>query len=346
MPRYARRLQQIGSSILISLPSEWIKSNNLKKGSIVPVDVNRDNTLSIFPSESEAERTKEVTIQYLPGSPMESLVNQVYGAYLLGYDLIRVKATNTSISYEDAERFKRAMRKLVGLEIVEEDRKIITSQFLLDPNTLGAERILRRLNSIVAGMFRETMDAIRAKENTVRRSVDARDDEVDRQYFLLVRLIRSAMMDQKLAGKLNLSNIDILDYRIAANLLESAGDYIVDLASSVQDFSHIDFVDRFAQAGELVERMQEKAVAAFATKNRSESLTVLGMYGDFGKVMDAVKELSAADRRKNPESTIAVLNLAYAMDRIAKCWVDVADLVKPVHLVAPFFNSNSKNAPG
>ncbi|MEO9295923.1 MAG: PhoU domain-containing protein [Nitrososphaera sp.] len=336
MPRYARRLQQIGSSILISLPSEWIKSNKLKKGSIVPVDVNRDNTLSIFPSESEAEHVKEATIQYSPAS-METLVNQVYGAYLLGYDIIRVKAT-APITYEDAERFKHAMRKLVGLEIVEEDRKNITSQFLLDPNTLDAEKILRRLNSIVAGMFREAIEAIRSKENAAKRSIDARDDEVDRQYFLLVRLIRSAMMDQKLAGKMNLSNIDILDYRIAANLLESAGDYIVDLAS-MQDFSHIDFIDRFVEAGELVERMQEKSVAAFTSKMRSESLVVLNMYGRFNEIIKSVKEMSASARPKNPESTIAVLNLAYAMDRIAKCWVDVADLVKPVHLVKPLKNA-------
>lgn len=336
MPRYARRLQRIGSSILISLPSQWVKSNNLKKGNIVPVDVNRDNSISIFPSESEAEHTKEAMIQYSPAS-MDTLVNQVYGAYLLGYDMIRVRAAN-SITYEDAERFKHAMRKLVGLEIVDEDRKTITSQFLLDPNTLDAEKILRRLNSIVAGMFRESMEAIRSKENTVRKSIDARDDEVDRQYFLLVRLIRSAMMDQRLAGKLNLSNIDILDYRIAANLLESAGDYIVDLASP-PDFSHIDYVDKFVQAGELVEKMQEKAVMAFASKNRSESIIVLNMYGKFNEAMNAVKEMSAADKAEDPESTIAVLNLAYSMDRIAKCWVDVADLVKPVHLVAPFKNA-------
>jgi len=335
MTRYARRLQQIGSSILVSLPSEWIKNNKLVKGSIVPVDVNRDNTLSIFPSESEAEHTKEATIQYSPAS-MDSLVNQVYGAYLLGYDVIRVRAP-ASISYEDAERFKRAMRKLVGLEIVEEDGRNITSQFLLDPNTLDAEKILRRLNSLVAGMFRETMEAIRARQNTVRKSIDARDDEVDRQYFLLVRLIRSAMMDQRLAGKLNLSNIDILDYRIAANLLEGAGDYIVDLAS-LQNFSHIDFVDRFVQAGELVEKMQEKAVAAYTGKNRSESIAVLSMYGKFTEVMNSVKAMSAAAKGRSAESTIAVLNLTYSMDRIAKCWVDVADLVKPVHLVEPLKN--------
>jgi phosphate uptake regulator len=336
MVRYARRLQQIGSSILISLPSQWVKSNSLKKGSIVPVDVNRDNTISIFPSEKATESAKEVTIQYSPAS-MDSLVNQVYGAYLLGYDMIRVKASG-SITYEDAERFKRAMRKLVGLEIVEEDRQNISSQFLLDPNTLDAEKILRRMNSLVAGMFRELMDAVRSKENTLKRSIGGRDDEVDRQYFLLVRLIRSAMMDQQLAAKLNLSNIDILDYRIAANLLESAGDYIVDLAS-MQDFTQLAFVDRFVQAGELVEKMQEKSVAAFANKNRSHSLTVVNMYGKFSEMVESVKDRSAAAEHKSPESTIAVLNLAYSMDRIAKCWVDVADLVKPVHLIAPLKNA-------
>src|SRR3982751_1111601 len=102
MPRYARRLQRIGSSILISLPSQWIKSNNLKKGSIIPIDVNRDNSISIFSSVDALNETKEVTIQYSQAS-MDSLVNQVYGAYLLGYDIIRIKGVS-QISFDDADR--------------------------------------------------------------------------------------------------------------------------------------------------------------------------------------------------------------------------------------------------
>ena len=176
--------------------------------------------------------------------------------------MIRIKASS-QISFEDADRIKKAMRKLVGLEIVDEDGFHISAQFLLDANTLDAEKILRRMSAIVAGMYRDLLEAIRSKENSIRRVISGRDDEVDRQYFLLVRLIRSAMMDQKLAGKLNLSNIDILDYRIAANLLESAGDYIVDLAAAIQDFSRIRIVDEIAEAGALVEKMQEKSVAAF-----------------------------------------------------------------------------------
>ena len=335
MTRYARRLQQIGSSILVSLPSLWIKSNNLRKGSIVPVHINRDNSISIFASEDDtADKVKELTIPY-PSASMDMLVNQVYGGYLLGYDMIRIKAS-LQISFEDADRVKKAMRKLVGLEIVDEDGFHISAQFLLDADTLDAEKILRRMSAIVAGMYRDMLEAIRLKQNSsIRKVISGRDDEVDRQYFLLVRLIRSAMMDQKLAGKLNLSNIDILDYRIAANLLESAGDYIVDLANAI-DLSRIKAVDEIIEAGVLVEKMHEKSVAAFVNKNRSESNVVVKMYDNFMEVINSTKRSVDSN---NLESTVAVLNLIYSMDKIARCWVDVADLVKPIHLTAPLENA-------
>jgi phosphate uptake regulator len=313
----------------------WIKSNNLKKGSIVPVHINRDNSISIFASEDDtADRIKELTIPY-PSVSMDVLVNQVYGGYLLGYDMIRIKASS-QISFEDADRIKKAMRKLVGLEIVDEDGVHMSAQFLLDADTLDAEKILRRMSAIVAGMYRDMLEVIRLKQNSsIRKVISGRDDEVDRQYFLLVRLIRSAMMDQKLAGKLNLSNIDILDYRIAANLLESAGDYIVDLANAI-DLSRIKAVDEIVEAGVLVEKMHEKSVAAFVNKNRSESNGVVKMYDNF---MDVINSIKSSVDSNNLESTVAVLNLIYSMDKIARCWVDVADLVKPIHLTAPLKNA-------
>jgi phosphate uptake regulator len=313
----------------------WIKSNNLKKGTIVPVHINRDNSISIFASEDDtADKIKELTIPY-PSVSMDVLVNQVYGGYLLGYDMIRIKASS-QISFEDADRIKKAMRKLVGLEIVDEDGFHMSAQFLLDADTLDAEKILRRMSAIVAGMYRDMLEVIRLKQNSsIRKVISGRDDEVDRQYFLLVRLIRSAMMDQKLAGKLNLSNIDILDYRIAANLLESAGDYIVDLANAI-DLSRIKAVDEIVESGVLVEKMHEKSVAAFVNKNRSESNGVVKMYDNF---MDVINSIKSSVDSNNLESTVAVLNLIYSMDKIARCWVDVADLVKPIHLTAPLKNA-------
>jgi phosphate uptake regulator len=337
MPRYARRLQKIGSSMLVSLPTEWIKNNNLKKGNMVIIEVNRNNSISLYPSDIDTEDVKEVNIPH-PQLSMDSLTNQIYGAYLLGYDIIRIKG-KSQISFDDRELIKLAMRKLVGLEIVDENGSNIISQFLLDANTLDAEKILRRMSSIVAGMYKDTLIGIQKKENGSEKSIVSRDDEVDRQYFLLVRLIRSAMMDQKLASKLNLSNIDILDYRIAANHLESAGDYITDFAAALPIISHDKLMEDIIQAASLIEKMQEKSIAGFINKNRDESNEVIKIYSKFNGLLNLTKELSAQTDIDRKDAPIALLNSIFSMDKIARCWVDIADLVKPVYLTAALRNA-------
>jgi uncharacterized protein with PhoU and TrkA domain len=129
-----------------------------------------------------------------------------------------------------------------------------------------------------------------------------------------------------------------LDYRIAANYLESAGDYIADFSSAVSDIFHTRLIDLIMEVSMLVEKMQDRSVAAFTSKNGSESIEVVKMYNKFNEVLNSIKELSAKMESKNQESTIAVLNLIYSMDKIARCWVDIADLVKPVYLTAPLRN--------
>jgi phosphate uptake regulator len=323
--------------MLLSLPSEWVKNNNLKKGNMVMIEVNRNNSISLYPSDIDAEDVKEVNIPH-PQLSMDSLTNQIYGAYLLGYNIIRIKG-KSQISFDDRELIKLAMRKLVGLEIVDENGSNIISQFLLDANTLDAEKILRRMSSIVAGMYKDTLLGIQKKENGSEKSIVSRDDEVDRQYFLLVRLIRSAMMDQKLASKLNLSNIDILDYRIAANHLESAGDYITDFATALPIISHDKLIKEIIQAGALIEKMQEKSVAGFINKNRVESNEVVNMYSTFNELFNSTKDLAAKTEIYKQEATVAVLISIFSMDKIARCWVDIADLIKPVYLTAPLKNA-------
>jgi phosphate uptake regulator len=323
--------------VLISLPSEWVRINRLNKGNTVFIETNEDNSISLFPSEASDSQIKDVTILYSESS-VDSLINQIYGAYLLGYSDIRIKGKR-QILFEHREHIKLTMRKLVGLEIVDEDNSNIAIQFLLDANTLDAEKILRRMNSIVGGMYRDALDGLRLKSEGIKNLIFSRDDEVDRQYFLLVRLIRSAMVDQKLARKLNLSNIDILDYRIAANHLESAGDYIGEFASTVPSISRNKIVDEISEAGSYIEKMQEKSVAAFTKKNRSESIGMIKMYNEFRLIMDSITELLAKIELTNSESTIAVLNSIHSMDKIAKCWVDVADLVKPVYLTSALQNA-------
>jgi phosphate uptake regulator len=327
MLRFGRRVQQIGSSFLVSLPNGWVKRNNLKKGNMVLIEINNDNTLSLFSSDLTGEELKEVTITY-SHTFIDSIINQIYGTYLLGYNIIRINGTE-QITFDHRDRIKHTMRTLAGLEIIEEDSTNIICQFLLDAGTLDIEKILRRMNTIIAGMYKDTIDLLgRSAENNIRKSVVSRDAEVDRQYFLLVRLIRSAMLDQQLATKLNLSNIDILDYRIAANHLENAGDYIKDFARALPRFDSEELLNKMIEASKLTIKMQEKSVTAFVNNNRIESSEIVRLYNKFNQLIDLIKELSAFHNRHS----ISLLNSVYSMDKIARCWVDVADLVKPTYL--------------
>ena len=204
-----RRLQKIGSSVLMSLPAEWIKTLGLKKGDILSIENNEDNSITIFPASIRNIQNKEIAIHLIDLSH-DKLINQIYGAYLLGYDTIKIVG-KTQIDFEDREVIKKAMRNLVGLEIVDEDGLNITIQFLLDSRSLNISKLLKQMSSIVNGTHRDIVNAMKTGVTNIDLLVRGRDDEVNRQYFLIVRLIRTALMDRRLATSLDLSNIDIQD---------------------------------------------------------------------------------------------------------------------------------------
>lgn len=338
MSRSERRLQRIGSSMLISLPVDWIKTHTLKKGDVVSVETNNDNSISIFPTDTRREILKEVTI-LLPGLSIEKLLNQIYGSYLLGYDLIQIKGISP-INYETREQIKSVIRKLVGLEIVDEDSFKITVQFLLDSHSMEVSKILKRMSSLIGGMHRDTISSLLKNNDTIGDLIRKRDDEVDRQYFLIVRLMRSAMMDRKLASSLNLTNIDLLDYRIAANHLESAGDHICSLASFLSSFQVDNHIAELIQnANLIIFKMHEQSVKGFIERNIDASLQVIGLYSKFNEILKLISHEYVNRKISSHKFVVSTINATSTMDKIARCWVDIADLVKPVYLM----ESNPRN---
>jgi phosphate uptake regulator len=289
------------------------------------MELSNDNSIAILPSVDRNGIFRGFGINY-PARVVDILINQLFGAYLLGYDSIRIKA-RTPIDYEDREKILTASGKLVGLEIVDEDSLNINFQFLIDASSLDAAKILRRMNAIIKGMMRDGLKAIVNKDTKLIKLIVRRDDEIDRQYFLLVRLIRSAMLNQRIARKLNLSNIDILDYRVAASHLESAGDYVSEFSSTIPKLWGTGFGTEIVEAGTIVDNMQHRSISAFIAKDDLLSEEVVKMYLKFSNLSVSIKEKST--KGSQPDPNISILNFIYSMDRIAKCWVDIADLVKP-----------------
>ncbi len=327
MTRHSRRVQKIGSSMTISLPIEWVKKNKIEKGNIIDLEINQDNSVSIFPPSGFIENTSEITIQ-LTESDKDNLVNYLYGAYLLGYNLIKIRG-KANISFDTRETIKNVARNLMGLEIIDENSNGCILQFLLDMGTLNAEKILRRMSSIIIGMQKDAFGILKNNEKNIQKIISSRDDEVDRQYFLLVRLIRSAMMEQKLLKKLNLTNIDILDYRVAANYLESMGDHITDFACSIASSKNILQIE-LNDLENIMEDMHVKAISGFINKNRSDSIEVIKGYAILDNLLNKIKEYYMRQENYPTDVTVKMLNAIFSIDNAAKCLTDIADLVKPI----------------
>ncbi len=324
MAKFIRRLQKIGSSILVSLPKEWIIANNLDKGSQVELETGQDS-VSIS-ANKEMRPTKEVVISY-PLPKDENIVADITGAYLLGYDIIQI-TSKLIIPGENREQIRNSMRRLVGMEIIEEDASNINMQFLLDATTLNPEKILKRISSIALGMYDDIANGLISLDKSNLQTLAKRDVEVNRQYFLLVRLIRSTLVDKRLANIFNLENIDILDYRMAANLLENAGDTIVELANYIYNSTLSQ--EHLKKIFDLVKNfniLAEKSIDSFIKSDRRLAIEAISLHKKYQANLSTLR--STIENKKQIPTEI--LDLLYMFERIAKSWADVADLVKPVY---------------
>ena len=322
MTTFTRRLQKIGSSILVSLPKEWIDANNLDKTNQVEIETNQNN-LSIRTQLSKRP-SKEIEISY-PLPKGESIVPTITGAYLLGFDIIKI-VSKSPISITDRESVRGSMRRLVGMEIIDEDATNISVQFLLDETSVNPQNILKRMSSIALGMFTDVVSSLETGDKSNLETIANRDAEINRQYFLLVRLIRSTIMDTRLAGVFNLENIDILDYRIAANTLEIAGDTVVELAESLikSNLSKTELKKLHGFTKDIHE-IQTKSIDSFISNDRSLAINAITLQrNNFEKIS---KIRSSLENKK--QISLALFDLIYMFEKILQSWSDITDLVKP-----------------
>jgi len=160
--------------------------------------------------------------------------------------------------------------------------------------------------------------------------VIARDNEVNRLYFLLVRSLRTVVQNPGLSEKLGVFPIDCLDYRLMASLVESIGDRSVQIAGKVVKLKGVKLPKKLLQLvlrfHRLVYEAHENALRAVFSRNvsvaesvRNERENVLSVFG----------EVEAAMGGLSVEVATHILAVASLMNRIYDKSVDIADLVMP-----------------
>ncbi|HXY56527.1 MAG TPA: phosphate uptake regulator PhoU [Nitrososphaerales archaeon] len=318
----ARKAIEMGEgTILVSLPKGWVRKNGIRKGDTLSVEELSARKLIVRPIEGGEGEPKQITIEY-PGDDLSQVTNDVTGAYLLGYDLIQVVGDKV-ISREDRAGIKGVIGRLVGLEIMDEDSKRITMQFLLEPTVIIPERIVLRMSGLLDGMLRDMAEALAKGDPKLLALVGERDDEVDRLYFLLVRATRAAIVRPEVAEGYGLSPVDLLDYRVLASFLESIGDAVTELSHNLPARGQRELAKEYAQCVVKLVAMNDLATQGFITRKGGRQRTINRQVTSLA--LEVTRKLGEIAKRTTGDGAGTAETVA-SLERVSKLLVDVSDL--------------------
>jgi len=269
---HTRKVQRIGKeTFFVSLPKSWAKAHGIEKGEEVIIDVKDDGSLIIKPTKMGEKRKEATTINF-----SEFFDHELLGKYLLGYDLIRIRSQKR-FTYEEKERIERILKKLVGMEIVEETQNEVVVQSVLDVSSTHPARLLQRMCIISSSMYKDIVDGIIKKDDEIVKLAVSRDDEVDRIYFFSVRVLRTIIQDYWLMSEFSILPMEVMDYRLVSEKLELIGDISVDMGTRILEANEETFNEISKSLGKLpelvhnVSELQNEALDIFLNK-RAEKI--------------------------------------------------------------------------
>ncbi|MFW9903687.1 MAG: PhoU domain-containing protein [Candidatus Thorarchaeota archaeon] len=217
-----------GDTRIISLPKEWAERNQLDKGSNVIIKELSTGDLIIFPQNTSLEPRKRMTRII----ESDHVNRDILAAYLLGSDIITV-VSKKGEALSQKSNIRDLSRQLIGLEILGETKESIELHFLIGEEKENPKKYVRRCFSIANQMQNDAITAFLKGDAALAGEVIDRDTEVNRLYFLIVRMLKIMAGDKREVSYLK--GPACLDWRMVATYSEDLGDASADFARIVKE---------------------------------------------------------------------------------------------------------------
>ncbi len=236
--REVRRIQVTGgSTFIVSLPKWWAEDLKLRRGDLLDILPQPDQSLVIIPRGRSDEGKMSASIDATSIEDAEGIVRLLIARYLAGYDTISIRFSGHAPDF--GYRIKDAIRrKLVGVEVMESSSDRIVVQSLIGHLEFPLKAAISRMYVLSSMMHRDAVRALKEVNLSLADDVEQRDDDVDRLYFFVVRQLKSAVVDRSLIKELGLSGPkDCLGYRLVAKSLERIADHAINIAQAARMLS-------------------------------------------------------------------------------------------------------------
>ena len=267
-----RKIMALGkSSLVISLPKEWIDSNGLEKGDMLSLDVQRDLSLLVKPAFRVKSEGRRIEVEIDESASSDSIFRIVIGCYLNGYNDIVLRSSNIFTIVQ--QQAIRDVVKSLYLRILSSNAGSVSLQTLMNESMANLFDGIERMHLITLSMCYDVLKSMKSWDLELARSVVALEEDVDQFMFYLLRLIRSAAIDPALASRLNIDMLDCLDYQTLVDLIERVADNVHNAAYSLveleeyKDVVPADIWETLTATTEASIRAYETAIEVFRDRS-------------------------------------------------------------------------------
>ncbi len=223
---HIRRLVKSGeASHTVSLPKKWVDDNRLKRGDLIYIDETPENELIVTAKAGQSKKEiSEITIN-IDNKRLETIQREITSAYINNYNTINIIGKNLN---ESAKDIRKMLHDFVALEIGEQTSTKIVANDLLNINDVSVEKIIRRMDMIVRSILQDSIAALDGKD--LYESIVFRDYDVNRQYFLVYRILKGALKDKNIASSFGINNVQALSFWYMSVNLENLADHAKNLS--------------------------------------------------------------------------------------------------------------------
>jgi phosphate uptake regulator len=326
-----RRIMSLGrSSMVISLPKNWMQLNELNKGDVVFFAIQRDRSLVVYPSAQKKRSNKEITLHVGLDDEEALISRRIVGCYLAGYTGITVIADN--IFTIPQRKWIRNIAGLLYMRIMESDAKGIYMQALMDESKASLEQAVQRMHLISQSMCEEAFTALKTNNLELAKSVFSMDEDVDHFTFFILRLLRIAAQDTVLANELRVDSLDCMDYETLVDSMEHTAHCAADVARHMilldgeKEQIPSEICTLMNTAGTLAIDMFAKAVNTFFSKNDRVAVEILKNQTRIELLDQEIASKAFVGQQKSAKLVCAICSMRDNIKRIADGAADIAKI--------------------
>ncbi|HET6403406.1 MAG TPA: phosphate uptake regulator PhoU [Candidatus Thermoplasmatota archaeon] len=312
-----------GASFTVTLPKEWVEKARLAQGDLIGFVPQSDGSLAVYPHARMTPLQTRQDVE-LSTEDAEAAFRKIVAAYLMGYDIIVVKSRK-GLTPAARRAVRLATKRIIGIEVLEEENDRVVLQDLLDPREFPIEKGLRRMEVLTRAMQEEGLRAFH-EDIELDDAFQERDDEVDRLYWMVNKQYHGVMRDPTYAQRLGVTPSQALNYLIAARLIERTADHAHRLAKNLQalrEGEHQAKLDaKLEKQAKRATQLFTEALASFHRQDADGANKLIAEAQAFRTTQDAVmrEALSLGGE--------SIVHVAYALDSIARTAAYAADVAE------------------